>query len=383
MPIPILRVTENLNAAAKPQRVSGLTSSSPAPGGNLRGDLRRSGASRQGEITFASATEAGFTLYLDPGYNYSGLAIESSSGAGTDASAEINSNAIVLSREDSTTVERVVEVLEADPTAAQGTLTIDTNPADGDTITLGLVTYQIVDAPAAPNDIQRAGALADTRSNLLAAINGTGTPGTEYFVGTAAPHPSVSASDFNASDESIITARTPGDDGNTIATTETFTAPTNVFDAATLGTTTYGLNGVPGTSVELDGTGDPSTDLFDDLLTNSGQPNTIGFAQQFSGSVQETLEQAIAQIPLNELRGASNATAVERLLVRVDNPGTIPSAVTGLGGQTDRISGGLPVIKPTERQYTIISPVVLTNAQIARIESVINRAGSNYTVTRL
>jgi hypothetical protein len=123
--------------------------------------------------------------------------------------------------------------------------------------------------------------------------------------------------------------------------------------------------------------------LFDDLLTNSGQPNTIGFAQQFSGSVQETLEQALASIPRTELLGPNEAKN-SRFQVRVDEPGLPRSVQVGLGSRSDpAASSGVPVVPVPDRQYTIISPVVLTNAQISRIEAVLSRAGSNYTVTRL
>ena len=44
----------------------------------------------------------------------------------------------------------------------------------------------------------------------------------------------------------VITAITKGVTGDEIATTETFTAGTNVFDAATLGTTTAGVDGTIG-----------------------------------------------------------------------------------------------------------------------------------------
>ena len=40
-----------------------------------------------------------------------------------------------------------------------------------------------------------------------------------------------------------VTYNTKGVVGNSIATTETFTTVSNVFDAATLGTTTAGVNG--------------------------------------------------------------------------------------------------------------------------------------------
>lgn len=123
---------------------------------------------------------------------------------------------------------------------AQGTLTMDVLPTDGDTITFDSTTYTFKDTLGTANDIKiEAADLSGTQDNLVATINGTGTAGVEYYAGTTTPHASVRAGAF-ASDDSIITALVAGVAGNSIATTETFTAGTNVFDAATLGTTTAG-----------------------------------------------------------------------------------------------------------------------------------------------
>jgi hypothetical protein len=67
----------------------------------------------------------------------------------------------------------------------------------------------------------------------VAAINGTD--------GINTPHPSVDAGNF-AANACLLTALVGGVAGNATATTETFTAGTNVFDAATLGTTTAGVD---------------------------------------------------------------------------------------------------------------------------------------------
>lgn len=122
--------------------------------------------------------------------------------------------------------------------AAQGTLTLDTNPTDADTMTVGDVVYRFKDTMAQANDVQIGAAVADTQANVVAAINGTGTDGVEYYAGTVV-NPKASIAAF-ASDDAVLTARQAGTPGNAYATTETFTAETNVFDAATLGTTTAG-----------------------------------------------------------------------------------------------------------------------------------------------
>jgi hypothetical protein len=45
-----------------------------------------------------------------------------------------------------------------------------------------------------------------------------------------------------ATNDMVFTASNQGTAGNALATTETYTAGTNVFDAATLGTTTAGVD---------------------------------------------------------------------------------------------------------------------------------------------
>jgi len=113
-------------------------------------------------------------------------------------------------------------------TKAAGTLTVYTKPTSGDTMTIGSKTYIFVPVGTANADgeISIGADAADAQSNIVAAINGTD--------GVNAAHPDVTAGTF-ASDDCTITALIGGTAGNAITTTETFTAATNVFAAATLG----------------------------------------------------------------------------------------------------------------------------------------------------
>lgn len=119
--------------------------------------------------------------------------------------------------------------------AAQGTLTVDTQPTATNTMTIGTTVYTF----RAPADTDVAGEisigtdLATAQAAIVAAINGTD--------GINSPHPLVSAAAFSGNN-CVITALRGGTAGNAIATTETFTAATNIFDAATLGTTTAGTD---------------------------------------------------------------------------------------------------------------------------------------------
>lgn len=118
-------------------------------------------------------------------------------------------------------------------TASQGTLTMDTNPTANDTMTIGTTVYTFVSSTPETGEIAIGVDVAATQVNTVAAVNGTD--------GINTAHELVTMGDFS-SDDSVITALIGGTDGDSIATTETFTAGTNVFDAATLGTTTAGVD---------------------------------------------------------------------------------------------------------------------------------------------
>jgi hypothetical protein len=116
---------------------------------------------------------------------------------------------------------------------AQGTLTLPTQPTVGDTMTIGskVYTFTTDETAAADGEIDVGADLADAKTLIVAAINGTD--------GINTAHTQVSAADF-AGNDCVITALIGGTAGNAIATTETFTAVGNVFDATSLGTTTAG-----------------------------------------------------------------------------------------------------------------------------------------------
>lgn len=135
------------------------------------------------------------------------------------------------------TVGNIRVDLSSAGTASEGTLTVDTNPSVGDTMTIGTTVYTFVPngTANAAGEIDVEALLADTQANIEDAVNGDD--------GFNDPHPLVTIGAF-AADAAVITAITPGTAGDLIATTETFSAGTNVFDAATLGTTTAGADPV-------------------------------------------------------------------------------------------------------------------------------------------
>jgi hypothetical protein len=119
---------------------------------------------------------------------------------------------------------------------AQGTLTIAEPVTAGDTMTIGGIVYTFratADADAA-YEIDLGAGEAATKQNIVKTILGTD--------GRTTRHPTVSCAAAFAGDALVLTARSAGVAGNAIATTETFSHISNVFDAATMGTTTAGVD---------------------------------------------------------------------------------------------------------------------------------------------
>ena len=178
--------------------------------------------------------------------------------------------------------------------AAQGTLTIDTQPTNGDTITLGGDTYTFVENGQSPSwgrlEVELGADLAETKVSLVAAING------DYFDFEA--NRSVTAGDF-AGDDSVLTAIATGTTGNEIVTTETFTEATNIFDGTTLGTTTAG------------------TDSFDDIIAipEPSSADSAGSAQAF---LDEGMIEFGAILPELVLVPSGAVTSVAYYLTRLE-----------------------------------------------------------------
>jgi len=121
------------------------------------------------------------------------------------------------------------------------TLGTEAAGADGDTMTIDTKVYYFDMNGALDNidgHIEVGAATANTQASIVEAFVLGGTPGTGYAALMTA-HPTVTIAAF-ATDIAVLTAMLPGLVGNAIATTETFAAGTNEFDAATLGTTTAG-----------------------------------------------------------------------------------------------------------------------------------------------
>jgi len=118
--------------------------------------------------------------------------------------------------------------------AAEGTLTVATQPTAGDTMVIGYKTYTFVatGTAAKDGDINIGSDLATTQANIVDAILGNDD--------INFPNNHVTCDAAFATNDLTLTAINAGASGNSLATTETFTSGSNLFDADTLGTTTAG-----------------------------------------------------------------------------------------------------------------------------------------------
>lgn len=103
--------------------------------------------------------------------------------------------------------------------AATDILTSDaTNVSNGETVTIDQTIYRFMTVMTQAYDVQIGADAATTLDNLKAAINASGTPGTEYFTGTLI-HPSVTAT-TNTNTAQTIAANTAGAGANSIPVLE-------------------------------------------------------------------------------------------------------------------------------------------------------------------
>lgn len=101
--------------------------------------------------------------------------------------------------------------------AAAEDLTFTGTGTEGDTVTIGDITYTLKDVPTNAYDVDIGADETGTAANLVAAINGGAGEGTTYGTGTEA-HPDVSAA--NTAGVLTATALVTGTAGNSIAVSE-------------------------------------------------------------------------------------------------------------------------------------------------------------------
>ena len=179
-------------------------------------------------------------------------------------------------------------------TQSQGTLTFAANAQNNETVVLGAQTYTWKTTLTGAADEVKIGVTAeDSLDNLVAAINDAGVEGTNYGTGTTANASATAVKD--SSTTLIATAITPGTAGDSIASTETMTDGS--WDAATLGTTTAGVDG-----------GEVS-DAFYGIALDAGVADDTGKRIQVRGLVEVLSGLTIGAQYLSDTDGAITNTA--------------------------------------------------------------------------
>jgi len=142
------------------------------------------------------------------------------------------------------TIDTKIYTFDPAAVAAQGTLTLKDKPNDGETMTVGNVAYTLQDVLTnVGNNIQIGADAAATQVNIVDAINHTGVPGTQYSTAITQPNPDVKADTAFAGDKLLLTAKAPGTAGNALPFTKGFASVNNVVDGAgTLGGTRPGTD---------------------------------------------------------------------------------------------------------------------------------------------
>lgn len=206
--------------------------------------------------------------------------------------------------------------INAVSTKSQGTLTVDTQPTAGDTFTIGAKTFTLVPhgTANANGEVNRGTDLATAQAAIVAAINGSDG----YNVASA----SVTAAAFGGN-ASVLTALIGGTAGNAIAATETFTAGTNIFNAATLGTTTAGVDCVASAAVTALVAAEVASGTAD-VVAADGAGDTVVVTSNTKGVIGNAI--ALAEVMANGswaggavfLSGGIDGTVGTQWLTRVD-----------------------------------------------------------------
>jgi hypothetical protein len=129
--------------------------------------------------------------------------------------------------------------------AASKVLTFTGNAEDGETVSIGGQSYKFQIAIGAAYDVLIGASASDTIDNLIAAINGAAGEGSTYGTGTVA-HESVTAAKEDT-DKLVVTAKTKGESGNSIAIAKTVANATWADDATAL---SGGIDGTVGVANE-------------------------------------------------------------------------------------------------------------------------------------
>jgi len=242
----------------------------------------------------------------------------------------------------------VFAIKESDTGKSKGTLTLDTNPADAKTMTVDAKVYIFKTTPTVDGDIQIGVDIAATQANLVAAFDLSGVAGVQYAPAMSA-HPTVDIAAF-IGDDAILTAKNSGVAGDAIATTDTFTAGANGFDAVTLGTTQAGANTTSAGAVAFVGT----------QTQNASYTLTIGSEQIPFTLVKDTTATEAATLVKSLIDGLARLPVTAGTIAADSIPLTARWAgLTGdeIGIEISGLSQGIAII-PTAMSGGAGSPLV-------------------------
>jgi hypothetical protein len=153
-------------------------------------------------------------------------------------------------------------------TYATGTLTLAVQPAVGDTITVGSLTYTYIDTFTfpGPGDIVIGVDLAETQANTVSSVN--------QGVGTTFPDAGATAFSGNVS---IVVSAAVGTAGNGVVTTSVFTNAANHFDQASLA---GGMDGTDSGHIQAQTSTLTGSSAAAPILRIQSAPGTDEFAQE-------------------------------------------------------------------------------------------------------
>lgn len=226
-----------------------------------------------------------------------------------------------------------IEVVDLDTSGngklATGTLTGTGNFTANDEVTIGTVVYKFVASPSSAYDVDLGGTLTVSLANLLAAINASGTAGTEYAAGTL----ENTQVDAISSDATTLVVRAKsnstysGTAGNAI-----------VFDETTDGGGTWSLSG----SGTLTGGTDINKDMFLVVgLQSSRSVGHDGIAEvntrvdvEFGDRFQEVVNKPTKTVVTNSFEGYGGGTLLK---VRYDRRAFGFTGTQQLAGFSDEV----------------------------------------------
>ena len=227
----------------------------------------------------------------------------------TQAGANATNNKVV-------TINGRVYTLKSALTEVKATavLTSDnTEVVDGDTVTVNGTVYRFKNTMAQANDVKRSGTVDTTLANLAAAINQSGTPGTEYYAGTTAPAGTGITAGAVTAHAITLTATVPGTAGNAFTKAESSIHLS--FDGGGGGTTFSGGVAPVADQVKIGGS---AAATLASLVKAINATGTAGTDYSTGTTVNVDVTAVLTSATVATLKGVSGGT--QEITVSTDEP---------------------------------------------------------------